>query len=96
MSTLKKGEAEGALFPNRDKDTDTKPNAKGNIIVCCPECSAVNDFWLSAWTNTAGPNSKNPGMKYQSLKANAKHAESSPSRSPSTSTSVSDDEDIPF
>lgn len=51
----------GVLFVNKDRDTDSKPNAKGSIDI------EGKEYWLSAWTNT----DKN-GNKYQKLKATAK------------------------
>jgi hypothetical protein len=51
----------GALFSNKDRDSDSKPNAKGSINIEGVE------YWLSAWTNT----DKN-GNKYQKLSVQAK------------------------
>jgi hypothetical protein len=51
----------GVLFANKDRDSDSKPNAKGSIDINGVE------YWLSAWTNT----DKN-GNKYQKLSVQAK------------------------
>ena len=53
----------GVLFLNKDRDTDSKPNAKGSININGVE------YWLSAWTNT----DKN-GNKYQKLSVQPKEA----------------------
>jgi hypothetical protein len=51
----------GVLFSNKDRDSDSKPNAKGSINI------EGDEYWLSAWTNT----DKN-GNKYQKLSVQAK------------------------
>ena len=51
----------GVLFVNKDRDSDSKPNAKGSINIDGKE------YWLSAWTNT----DKN-GNKYQKLSVQPK------------------------
>ena len=53
----------GVLFVNKERDSDSKPNAKGSINIEGVE------YWLSAWTNT----DKN-GNKYQKLSVQPKEA----------------------
>ena len=59
---------EGALFRNKDKDTDQQPNMTGSIMI------EGKMYLLSAWTNTM-----KDGTKWQKLKARVKQDRPAPS-----------------
>jgi len=79
----------GSLFKNDKKVSDKHPSARGEMLLECPHCSATNEFWISAWTNTT-----QKGDKYQSLKADPK--EISNVTELRSSSSVELDDEIPF
>ena len=51
----------GTLFRNDRKETDKHPDYTGSLNVDGEE------YWLSGWVKEAGPQSKNPGMKFLSV-----------------------------
>jgi uncharacterized protein (DUF736 family) len=71
----------GALFANKDRQTDKHPNARGTLNVGGVE------YWISAWTKTS-----KAGEKYQSLAIQPKAPET---QKPIASEPAFDDE-IPF
>ena len=77
----------GALFKNKDKNSEQQPDYKGNVIV------AGQAYWLSAWINTA----KGSGEKYMKLSLKAKDAQ--PAAAPPPPKAGADDpfaDEIPF
>jgi len=77
----------GSLWKNDKKVSDKHPSARGEMLLACPHCSATNEFFLSAWTNTT-----QKGDKYQSIKIDPK-PDATESQSPK---SVELDDEIPF
>ena len=76
----------GALFKNDRKEPGSRqPDYNGNLTVNGEE------FWLSGWVKTSGPNAKKPGMKFLSVAVQAKDAPAQPSGGTDF-----DDEDLPF
>jgi hypothetical protein len=71
----------GALFANKDRQTENHPNATGTLNV------GGVDYWISAWTKTS-----KAGDKYQSLSVKPK--ESKPK--PIASEPAPFDDEIPF
>lgn len=55
---------EGTLFANKERESDSHPNAKGSALIGGVE------YWVSAWTNVA----QTSGDKYQKLKFTPKEA----------------------
>ena len=88
----------GALFKNERRQHDRQPTHQGNLMVECPHCKAVQEYWLSAWTKTAGPQARNPGMRFFSIAINPKDEQQQQSSSGGYSSSENDDfdDDIPF
>jgi hypothetical protein len=84
----------GAMFKNKNKDTETKPDRKGSITIECPHCHVKTDYWANGWINTSGPQSKNPGEQYMSLRFTPKEEEGGGRRSSSSQDNF--DDDIPF
>lgn len=78
----------GSLFKNDKGDNEKRPDYKGSINI-----DGV-DYWLSAWIRTAGENSKTPGQKFMSLKAEAKDQQAVPA--PKRVAPAPVDEDVPF
>jgi hypothetical protein len=74
---------EGALFANKDKQTDAHPNAKGDAVI------GGIEYWVSAWTNTA----QGSGERYQKLKFTPKDKQTQAAPQPEPEP-FSDD--IPF
>ena len=80
-------ENSGALFKNKDKDAEQKPDYKGSATV------AGQAYWLSAWINTA----KGSGEKYMKLSLKPKDAQ--PAAAPPPAKADADDpfaDEIPF
>jgi len=83
----------GVLFSNKDRDSESKPNAKGSINIEGVE------YWLSAWTNT----DKN-GNKYQKLSVQPKEKVQQQGmqqaqyavNAPAPAAPFDDNSDIPF
>ena len=84
----------GALFKNENRRTDKHPNARGTAEIKCPHCQEWTEFWVSAWTKEAGPQAKNPGMKFQSLAFQPK--EDQPPKGPTSMEDKGYEDDIPF
>lgn len=75
----------GALFANKDRQTENHPNATGTLNV------GGTEYWISAWTKTS-----KAGDKYQSLSVKLKEgkpAKAAPAPAPSAEPF---DDDIPF
>lgn len=80
----------GVLFKNKNRTEENKqPNVRGEANI-----DGI-DYWVSAWTNTAGPHSQNPGMKFQSLSFEKMEKQPVPDKSVPNSNNTIDD-DIPF
>lgn len=75
----------GSLFINKDRKTDTHPNARGSALIGGVE------YWIDAWTNHA----EGTGEKYQSLKFKVKEAKHETSAAPPIAEAGADD-DVPF
>jgi hypothetical protein len=80
-------ENKGALFRNERKTRDEQPGWRGSAKVDGKE------YWISCWVNTAGPQAKNPGSKYMSLRFDPKEVEF---ESAGANGSDSFDDDVPF
>jgi hypothetical protein len=76
----------GVLFKNDRKEKSTHPDYKGTASIDGQE------YWLSAWIKTAGPQARNPGQKFLSLAFDVKETPRPPVNNPS----VGDEDDIPF
>lgn len=77
----------GALFKNKDKQSEQHPDYKGSVTV------GGQAFWLSAWINTA----KASGEKYMKLSLKAKDQQ--PTAEAPKPAPAADDEfgdEIPF
>jgi|TARA_R100000789_G_scaffold1692_2_gene5116 hypothetical protein len=85
----------GAIFKNERREHDRQPTHQGNLIVKCPHCQETQEFWLSAWTKVAGPQARNPGMRFFSLAINPKDEQQQQQQ---TSPMEQDDfdEEVPF
>jgi len=80
----------GSLFKNKDKKTDTHPNARGSAMIGGVE------YWIDAWTNyTDGKNDK-PVEAYQSLKFKPKDQSGTVKGSQPAKTPTDDSDDVPF
>ena len=62
---------EGALFINKERTTDSQPNAKGSATI------GGIEYWVSAWTN----NAQQTGERYQKLKFTEKERQQPITRS---------------
>lgn len=71
----------GALFANKDRQSDNHPNATGTLNV------DGREYWISAWTKTS-----KAGDKYQSISVKPK--ESKAKATPATEPEF--DDSIPF
>ena len=74
----------GALFKNAKKETEKHPDYKGQAEI------EGTEYWVSAWLNTSGK-----GVKYLSLKFNAKD-EQKPSKPKPADLGDDLDEGVPF
>lgn len=72
----------GALFKNKDRKTDTHPNARGSAMIGGVE------YWVDAWTNY-----DKDGNAYQSLKFKVKEART---EAPAKNQAPADADDVPF
>lgn len=63
MGNFQQKEGSGALFKNRDKETENQADYNGNILIDGQE------YWLSAWIKES-----KKGLKYFSVQANPKQA----------------------
>jgi len=85
-------DGEGSLFRNERRETDEQPTHKGSCKLDGVE------YWISGWVNTAGPNAKNPGLKFFGLRFQEK--DNGFSHAPRSSEKVGQandfDDDIPF
>ena len=79
----------GGLFKNDKGDNEKRPDYRGSININGAE------YWLSAWIRTAGENSKTPGQKFLSLKAEEPFKKAEKESSPVQTGSFQDD-DVPF
>lgn len=76
----------GALFQNKDRQSDNHPNAKGTLNVEGVE------YWVSAWTKTS-----KAGEKYQSLSVKRKEDKPDPKVDERQNPAeAAFDDDIPF
>lgn len=77
----------GALFKNKDKETEKHPDYNGSATI------GGTEYWVSAWINEGGPTSRIPGEKYMALRFNVKE-----NRQPTSPVRTPDDidDDIPF
>jgi hypothetical protein len=81
----------GILSRNDRKEKDTHPDFKG-----AADIEGVA-YWISAWVKEAGPQSKNPGRKFFSLRFEPKQtpaAAAAPGGTPAGPDNL--DDDIPF
>lgn len=74
----------GALFANKDRQTDKHPNATGTLNV------GGQEYWISAWTKTS-----KAGEKYQSLSVKLKEGRPKVAETPADEPEPFND-DIPF
>tara|TARA_R100001463_G_scaffold9938_4_gene29582 strand:- start:10559 stop:10789 length:231 start_codon:yes stop_codon:yes gene_type:complete len=56
----------GALFPNKNKETETQPHMTGQLNV------GGTMYWISAWKNTA----QSSGVEYMKLAVTKKEEQS--------------------
>jgi uncharacterized protein (DUF736 family) len=84
MSNYEQKDGSGALFKNREKETDNHPDYRGSIKIGGVE------YWLSAWLKESGK-----GTKYMSLSAQPKQErKEKPAKQPAPE--FVDDADLPF
>jgi hypothetical protein len=62
----RQNECQGVLFTNTRKTTHNQPDYSGSVTV------NGQDYWMSAWTNTCGPNTKTPGATFYKVKLTKK------------------------
>lgn len=74
----------GALFANKDRQSDNHPNATGTLNV------DGREYWISAWTKTS-----KAGDKYQSISVKPKEAKAKATPAPVEGGDPYNDE-IPF
>ena len=72
----------GSMFRNEKREREEQPEFRGSANI-----DGV-DYWISAWVNTAGPQTSVPGKKFFSLKFNRKQ-QAAPQAEPFN-------DDIPF
>jgi hypothetical protein len=53
----------GSLSRNDTKQMPNHPDLRGNAKLCCPNCQAETDYWVSGWYKT----SRNDGRQFISL-----------------------------
>lgn len=58
----------GILSRNDRKDSDRHPDFKGSADI------EGTEYWISAWVKEAGPQAKNPGRKFFSMRFEPKEA----------------------
>ena len=86
----------GTMFKNDRKTQDNHPDYKGSINIDGVE------MWASGWIKVAGPNARNPGVKFLSMafepKDNgfSKPTPATPPPSPKRPTFDDMDDDVPF
>jgi len=39
----------GSLSKNLKKEQEKHPDMRGPATICCPQCQASNEYWLSGW-----------------------------------------------
>jgi hypothetical protein len=42
----------GSLSKNLKKELEKHPDMRGPANICCPNCGANNEYWLSGWFKT--------------------------------------------
>lgn len=58
----------GSLWPNDRREKEKQPNSTGSMLLQCPHCQVVTDWWQNGWTKTTVKDGKPVRWVSQSLK----------------------------